>query len=729
MSNTIGNAYEILERVTDGFFALDVNWNFTYVNSAAARLLFRKRDNLVGKNIWSEFPEAIELAFYKHYHKATHEQKPNNFEAYFPPLNMWFEVKAYPSLSGLSVYFQDISDRKRSQTQKDEHYKSLFEQNPDAVFSFDLNGNYLSVNPVMERMFGYSESELLQMSFVPLVSKIDLDKAMEHYKKATEGITQRYQVKTLHKNGTVVYLNVTNMPIIVNGKIVGVYGIAKDITDRQLEQDELRNTKERLESFVHNNADAIWVIDLENRVLEINSSFETMFGYSAESIIGRNLPIVPDFLNESIQEIHSKVRTGVSVVGLETIRKCMDGSLIHVSATLSPIVDLKGNVIGITGICRDITSRKKAEETLKIKSKQLESFIENNVDGILIFNQNGEVVHSNKAFGTMFGWTREEIQGVHLYDLGFIPEEIIAEVKRFESKVKQGMFIFGEETIRVRKDGVKVDVILSAAPIHDAQGNLDGWSVTLRDITEWKMSQIMLQNTEKLSVAGQLAAGIAHEIRNPITSIKGFIYLMKNGFGDKEEYFKIMSSECERIEGILSELLILAKPQINKLEHSNIQLLLTQIIVLLKTEAIMNNVEIITEFLTEDIHINCDENQMKQVFINFIKNAIEAMKKGGTLTIKTQKTDEGKLMIQIIDEGGGMSEETISKLGQPFYTTKEKGTGLGFMISKKIIDNHFGEIHIKSEVNKGTTIEVILPFVNETANYTTGISSIDRKIN
>ncbi|MES9685005.1 ATP-binding protein [Gottfriedia acidiceleris] len=102
---------------------------------------------------------------------------------------------------------------------------------------------------------------------------------------------------------------------------------------------------------------------------------------------------------------------------------------------------------------------------------------------------------------------------------------------------------------------------------------------------------------------------------------------------------------------------------------------------------------------------------MKQVFINFIKNANEAMNKGGKLTIQTQKRDEEKLMIQFIDEGSGMSEETINKLGQPFYTMKEKGTGLGFMISKKIIDNHFGEIHIKSEVNKGTTIEVILPFV------------------
>lgn len=719
MSNTIGNAYEILERVSDGFIALDENWNFTYVNTAATRLLFRNQDDLVGKNLWSEFPKVIESSFYGYFHKAFREQKPVKFELYFPPLNLWFEVKAYPSINGLSVYFQDISNRKLFQTQKDEHYKSLFEQNPDAVFSIYLEGNYLRVNPAMESMLGYSEAELLQMSIEPLVSKDDLKRTIDHYKRAADGYTQRYQIKALHKNGFIVYLDVTNMPIIVNGQIVGVHGIAKDITDRHLEQEELRKTKERLESFVRNNADAIWVIDLENRVLEINSSFETMFGYSADSIVGENLPIVPDFLNDFIQEVHKKVRTGVSVVGLETIRRCRDGNLIHVSATLSPIVDLKGNVIGITGICRDITSRKKAEETVKIKSKQLESFIENNVDGILIFNRNGEVVHSNKAYETMFGWTSEETLGVHLYDLKVIPDEILADVKRFEENVKQGMFIFGEETIRVRKDGVKVDVMLSASPIHDAQGNLDGWSVTLRDITEWKMSQIMLQNTEKLSVAGQLAAGIAHEIRNPITSIKGFIYLMKNGFGDKEEYFKIMSSECERIEGILSELLILAKPQINKLQHTDIRSLLTQIIVLLKTEAIMNNVEIITEFLTEDLHIHCDENQMKQVFINFIKNAIEAMKKGGKLMIQTQKRDNEKMIVRIIDEGSGMSGETINKLGQPFYTTKEKGTGLGFMISKKIIDNHFGEVYIDSEVNKGTTIEINLPLIKETLNCST----------
>lgn len=709
MSIAIGNGYEIIDRITDGFFALDERWSFTYVNSEAARLLFRSQDELLGKNMWEEFPEAVDLTFYDQYHRAIREQTPVSFDAFFPSLEKWFDVRAYPSETGLTVYFQDITKKKMSMSQNEQHYKSLFEQNPDAVFSFDLNGNYLTVNPAMERLLGYREEEFLQQSFVPFVSEDVLEKTIEHYKKAATGITQRYQTKAVHKNGSIVYVDVTNMPILVNDEVVGVYGVAKDITDRFLEQDELRETKERLESFVRNNADAIWVIDLEDRVLEINPTFETMFGWPADCVIGKKLPIIPDFLSESIQDMHEKVKMGASFVGLETIRERRDGSLLHVSATLSPIIDLTGKVTGLTGICRDISSRKKAEETLKAKTKQLESFIENNVDSILIFNLDREVVHVNKAFENTFGWAKEEILGVHLYALPFIPAEVMEEVKQSEGKVKQDELILEEETVRYRKDGVILDVAFSNFPIYDAEGNIDGWSVILRDITEWKKSQLVLQNSEKLTVAGQLAAGIAHEIRNPITVIKGFIHLMKSGFGDKEEYFTIMASECERIEQILSELLVLAKPHSIKLERKDIRSIMMQTVTLLHTQAIMNNVEIVTEFEQGVEGVWCDENQMKQVFVNFIKNAIEAMQTGGKLLIQIKQRDDDKIVIRFIDEGTGIPKEILKKMGQPFYTTKENGTGLGFMVSKRIIENHTGEVQIESEWNKGTTIEITLP--------------------
>src|ERR1700719_4155150 len=157
MNTRLEEAYEILERITDGFFAVDQLWNFTYVNQEATRLLFRSRDDLIGKNVWREFPEAIELPFYDQYHKAINEQVPVTFDAYFSPLKTWYGVRAYPSSNGLTVYFRDVTIEKMESRQKEQHYKSLFQQNPDAVFSFDLHGHYLSVNPAMEKLLGYRE--------------------------------------------------------------------------------------------------------------------------------------------------------------------------------------------------------------------------------------------------------------------------------------------------------------------------------------------------------------------------------------------------------------------------------------------------------------------------------------------------------------------------------------------------------------------------------------------
>ncbi|EIJ80652.1 PAS/PAC sensor signal transduction histidine kinase [Bacillus methanolicus PB1] len=708
------DAYEILERITDGFFALDENWNFTYVNAEAARLLFRSRDDLIGKNIWDEFPESVNLTLHKYLHKAVLNQKPVKFDAFFPLLEKWFDVRAYPLLNGLTIYFKDITQEKR---EHDALFQLISENSQDLISIATPEGRTQYVSPSIKTLLGYEPEEVIgtfPYEFCHPDDVITLTNS-DFLKKSNEAI---FVCRVRHKNGHYVWFE-TAVKTIRNdhGEIVKTIGIGRDITKRKQAEEELRKTKERLESFIQNNADAIWVIDLEDRVLEINPAFETMFGWSADSIIGKKLPIIPDFAKDSTIYIHEKIKKGVSMAGLETIRQRKDGSLLDVSATLSPIRDSAGKVIGITGICRDIARRKKAEDALKVKSQQLESFIENfienNVDAILIFNMQGNVVRVNKAFEDTFCWTKQEIIGVRLFDLPCLPPEVIEEVKKFYVEVKKGNYIIGTETILLRKDGVILNVILTISPIHDPKGNMDGCWISIRDITEWKKSQEMLQITEKLSVAGQLAAGIAHEIRNPMTSIKGFIHLMKSDFGDKKEYFDIMSSELERIEQILSELLILAKPQISKFEQKDVRILLTQVITLMDAQAILNNVEIVTEIQPEVTHIHCDENQLKQAFINYIKNAIEAMPTGGKLVIQIRKKENKRMIFRFIDQGIGMPKEILSKLGQAFYTTKEKGTGLGFMVSKKIIENHSGEVHIESEVNKGTIIEVNLPLTQE----------------
>ncbi|MCP8968990.1 PAS domain S-box protein [Ectobacillus ponti] len=704
------DAHEMLDRIQDAFLALDCQGNCTYINAEASRLLSRSREEWMGRHIREMFPEA---SFHECYKAAMEKQQPGVYSGFFPPLQAWLYIRMHPSPDGLSIYFWDVTKEQAAMSEREGHYQSLFIHNPDAICCFDLHGNYMNANTAMEQLLGYSREELQQLSFIRLVSQGDVEKAKRHYRLAAGGTTQRYEMRVIHKDGSLVHADMINIPILVNGKVAGVYGIAKNITDRKLAEQELRKTKESLQSLVRNNADAIWIMDMEEQVVEVNETFEAMYQWSAAEVIGKELPTIPDSAKETEGEMRRRVKAGGRIVDLETIRQRRDGSLLNISATLSPILNEAGTVIGITGICRDITPRKRAEASLKARTQQLESFIENNADAILVLDLQGTILQVNPAFERIFGWRKEEMVGIHLHKLPTIPPEQEEEMKDLEASVREGHLLSGVETRRMRKDGTLLDVILTLSPIQDEKGDIDGWSASIRDITEWKKSQLLLQNTEKLSVAGQLAAGIAHEIRNPITAIKGFIQLIRSGLGEREEYFDIMVSEIERIEQILSELLLLAKPQAAKFERKDIKVLLAQVITLLDTQAILNNVEIVTQFQPGFTYISCDENQLKQVFINYIKNAIEAMPRGGRLVIQVKRLGPDQISICFIDQGVGMSEEVLAKLGQPFYTTKENGTGLGFMISKKIIENHSGEVHITSKHQHGTTIEVQLPLHQE----------------
>jgi PAS domain S-box-containing protein len=357
----------------------------------------------------------------------------------------------------------------------------------------------------------------------------------------------------------------------------------------------------------------------------------------------------------------------------------------------------------------DQTEHKKVVEQLRATKHQLNSFIMHNLDPILILDMEDKVVSVNQAFERTFGWSSDEVLGLHANDIPYIPDDRKFEINRNRSFVLLGENLEGYESIRKTKDGAIVHVMVSCFPLWEKKDKIAGWAVMIRDITERKQAQEALIRTEKLSIAGELAASIAHEIRNPITTVKGFLQLLQSGTKEKWNYYDLMASEINRIELILSELLMLAKPQVAIFQPKNISLLIHDVVSLLVPQANMNNVSISTEFDSDEIIINCEENQLKQAFINFIKNAIDSMPTGGKLTIQLDSSNKAVLLIRIIDQGYGIPEHILPKLGQPFYTTKEKGTGLGFMVSKKIIENHLGSIAIWSKENKGTTIEVKIP--------------------
>ncbi|WP_274648840.1 ATP-binding protein [Paenibacillus humicola] len=244
-----------------------------------------------------------------------------------------------------------------------------------------------------------------------------------------------------------------------------------------------------------------------------------------------------------------------------------------------------------------------------------------------------------------------------------------------------------------------------------------GFQVIVRDISERKKNEELLINSEKLYVAGQLAAGIAHEIRNPLTSLKGFLQLMASGRLGGKNYFDIMKSELTRIESIVSELLMLSKPQIYELSYKDIRAVLGDTVTLLEAQAILHNIELEPLPGGAPLWVKGVENQLKQVFINVLKNAIEAMADGGKIVIACRR--EGpSVVVCIQDSGPGIPEDQLAKIGQPFYTTKEKGTGLGLMVSYKIVDNHKGRIRAFSSLGVGTTFEISLPYEEPPAEPT-----------
>lgn len=234
----------------------------------------------------------------------------------------------------------------------------------------------------------------------------------------------------------------------------------------------------------------------------------------------------------------------------------------------------------------------------------------------------------------------------------------------------------------------------------------------IRDFSQQRQTEELLRNREKLLLVGELAAGIAHEIRNPLTSLRGFIQLFKSEDteGVKRSRHEIMLSEIDRINEIVGELLVLAKPSREQYDWRSISEMLNDVITLLEAQANLLDVEIKKEFDSGLPPVLCNSS-IKQVFINLLKNAMESMPNGGEIFVQVKQIDD-KVCIRVKDQGEGIPKDQLLKIGQPFYTTKETGTGLGLMVSQRIILNHKGSMRIESDVGKGTTVEITIPLID-----------------
>lgn len=350
----------------------------------------------------------------------------------------------------------------------------------------------------------------------------------------------------------------------------------------------------------------------------------------------------------------------------------------------------------------------KAKEDLFSTKSFYKALFENANYSIIVINLKNEILEANQSFLSLFELT-SDIIGQYIDKVIYDQSQIF-----FQSieKAKLGQSIPAFETSIQTADHSKLIIETTISPILNQKSEVFAVSFIIRDQTEKKLMDEYIRNSEKLKVTGEIAASVAHEIRNPLTVISGFIQMLderENGF---KQYLTIINSELARMNEIISEFLFLSKPHEAQIKKTRLSSIIYEVILLFESEAHYQNVTIIKENIDEDIMVLCNKNQLKQVFINLLKNAFEAMPKGGVVSLSCEVIED-KVRIEVIDSGSGIPEEILKKIKSPFFTTKENGTGLGLMITEQIIEQHNGRFNISNHETKGTRAEIYLPIIIE----------------
>ena len=482
------------------------------------------------------------------------------------------------------------------------------------------------------------------------------------------------------------------------------------ISSRRDMEVKLLAAKVSLEGIVQSAMDAIITVDEEQQVLLFNHAAEQMFRCSAVDAVGKPLDkFIPSrFRTTHHHHVAEFGKSGTTTRMMGSLGQVTglraDGEEFPVEASISQ-AGVEGKKY-FTVILRDITQRKRLEAA----QAHFESLVASSEDAIIGESLDGLVLSWNRAAEDMTGYTAQEVIGRPLSD--FLPKEDSEKERNFLALVVRGESIDQYEAVRIRKDGRPLYVSLTISPIRNDQGHVIGASRIVRDITEKKKLQEELHRAEHLAELGTLASGMAHEIGTPMNVILGRAEYLMDRVTDEpvKKGLKTIVAQVERITKVMNQLLAFArrKPP----ERSP----------LLLKDIVENSLELFQERLARSRvtaqlalddscpKVQADPDQMSQVMINLLMNAVHAMPNGGTIRIGLAP-EKDMVKLTVADTGHGIPQEDAKKIFEPFFTTKEsgKGTGLGLTVIKGIIEEHQGSIAVESEPGKGTTFTILLP--------------------
>lgn len=660
----------------------------------------------------------------------------------------WIELKSTLIMwegkpAGLGVA-SDISYRKRIEEElqsSEEKFRTLFQNANAAIFLMD-SGKFIECNAKAPELFGCGEDKDVlghtPIEFSPEKQPDGLnsmEKALNYIEAALNSNPQTFYWKHRRKDGSLFDAEVSLNSLTLRGK-AHIQAIVRDVTERKQAEEALKRSEEKYRLLAENTKDVIWQVDPDLTFTYVNSGIFPLTGYTQSEWIGTRLSDHCD--EENFLKMARAASAAISksdnnsdiFVEAVMLKKNKEPFSVQIVGTV--IHDENGLPSGLQGVTRDITEQKKSEQ----KNLRLAAIVDSSDDAIIGNTLDGIVTDWNKGAENIFGYKEHEIVGKHIATLA--PHDRHYEIQGFLEQIKMGQSVRCSQTIRKKRDGGSIFVSLTISPIVDKESIVIGASAIARDISdrvkeekEKEALQAQLFNAQKMESLGTLVGGIAHDFNNMLQAIIGFSELVMDDKKESEPGYKELQTIIEISEGgaeLVKKLLAFgqeAPRSAVNLDMNHRVIELTPLI----CRTLPHKIELDLDLNPVSTPIHADPKQIDQVIMNLAINASEAMVGGGHVKIatKTVLLDEEycmahigvnpgpHVMLCVTDTGRGMDGDTMARIFDPFFSTKQRGstrgTGLGLSVVQGIVQKHGGHVTCNSEPGKGTEFKVYFPAI------------------
>jgi len=486
----------------------------------------------------------------------------------------------------------------------------------------------------------------------------------------------------------------------------GKMAIVRDITKYKKAEEAIKEQLHFLQLLINTIPNPVFYTDAKGLFRGCNTAFEQLVGLPGEKIVGKSSHDIypPDFA-ERYNYMDTLLFREPGIQSYEAPFPGPDGTIHNILLNKATYLNTDGEVAGLVGVIIDITERMQAEAALRNNESFLNSIFDSILDPFTIIDKEFNIIRINSKTQELFNEDTPLI-GRKCYEV-FHYSPVICDGCPSVQTLKTGLA--AHAIIHKKGKGGEIfgwEEHYSYPFVDMATNQLNGVIIYVRDITAKLGVEQEMARLERLNLIGEMAAGIGHEVRNPMTTVRGFLQLLgsKKECAIYREFYDLMIEELDRANSIISEFLSLAKNRPVDLRPVNLNSVVNTLLPLIMADATNLDKNIKTSLETIP-SILLDEKEMRQLILNLVRNGLEAMSPGGSLTIKTSSDSSG-VILSVEDQGEGINHEYIGKIGTPFFTTKENGTGLGLAVCYSIAARHNASIKVDTCPN-GTTFSVI----------------------